>query len=240
MEEEYRSERQHSVTPRVPSSKNASTVALSGTPNGTSKETPDPITHVNESSSDSDPDEQNPTAESSSTAPTLNGNTPSSNAQVETDRSMEKPVPTIAAEEVKAGSDETDGTQNNNYPQFQNKRLCERWLDNLFMVLYEDLRIYTIWRTEMGQYRQQQMQYKKSASEWEILGELAERLHHSNEALEAYQQCLNIRFSPKAMKGMLKMYERKGDTRSILAALIRLITWQYRWYSEVRRDILWW
>jgi Chs5-Arf1p-binding protein BUD7/BCH1 len=99
--------------------------------------------------------------------------------------------------------------------------------------LYEDLRIYTIWRTEMGQYRQQQMQYKKSAAEWEILGDLAERLHHTNEALEAYQQCLTIRFSPKAMKGLLRMYEKKGDTRNVLSCLIRLITWQYRWYSEV-------
>ena len=102
------------------------------------------------------------------------------------------------------------------------------------MVLYEDLRIYTIWRTEMAQYRQQQMPYKKSATEWEILGELAERLHHFNEAIEAYQQCLSIRFSAKAMKAMLKLYEKQGDGRGMLNALIRLIAWQYRWYSEVR------
>lgn len=120
------------------------------------------------------------------------------------------------------------------YTHFKNKRLCERWLDNLFMVLYEDLRIYTIWRTEMAQSRQQAIDYKKTATEWEILGELAERLHHFDEAVEAYRNCLAIRFSPKAMKGILKMYERQGDTRGMLSALIRLIAWQYRWYSEVR------
>lgn len=119
------------------------------------------------------------------------------------------------------------------YTQFRNKRLCERWLDNLFMVLYEDLRIYTIWRTEMAQFRQQAMEYKKSATEWEILGELAERLHHFDEAIEAYQNCLVIRFSPKAMRGLLKVYEKTNDTRNTLGALIRLIAWQYRWYSEV-------
>ncbi|KAI5295954.1 hypothetical protein KEM55_005972, partial [Ascosphaera atra] len=118
------------------------------------------------------------------------------------------------------------------YAQFQNKRLCERWLDNLFMVLYEDLRVYTIWRTEMAQSRQQQLEYKRSATEWELLGALAERLHHQDEAVEAYRACLHIRFSTKAMKGILKMYERKGDTRGMLNALIRLIAWQYRWYSE--------
>jgi Chs5-Arf1p-binding protein BUD7/BCH1 len=101
------------------------------------------------------------------------------------------------------------------------------------MVLYEDLRVYTIWRTEMAQYRQQQLLYKKSAEEWEILGELAERLHHFDEGIEAYEACLDIRFSPKAMKGVLKMHEKRGDVRAILGALIRLVTWQYRWYSEV-------
>ena len=101
------------------------------------------------------------------------------------------------------------------------------------MVLYEDLRIYTIWRTEMAQFRQQSIEYKKSAVEWEILGELAERLHHADEACEAYQHCLAIRFSPKAMRGLLKRFEQKNDTRGMLGALIRLIAWQYRWYSEV-------
>ena len=101
------------------------------------------------------------------------------------------------------------------------------------MVLYEDLRIYTIWRTEMAQSRQQSLEYKKTATEWEVLGELAERLHHVDEAIEAYQQCLSIRFSPKALRGILKLHERHGDTRRMLNALIRLITWQYRWYSEV-------
>ncbi|KAH0832569.1 hypothetical protein AYO21_06037 [Fonsecaea monophora] len=243
MEEEYRIERQHQVTPKIPTSKNASTIALSGTPNGHSK--------ANENGADEDDESEDGSAVeepkkaddekildgSSSTAPTLNGGVDENeNAEIKAHRSMEKPVPTIAAEEVKSGSDEPD-TSHGHYPQFQNKRLCERWLDNLFMVLYEDLRIYTIWRTEMGQYRQQQMQYKKSAAEWEILGDLAERLHHTNEALEAYQQCLNIRFSPKAMKGILRMYEKKGDTRNVLACLIRLITWQYRWYSEFSPEL---
>ncbi|KAI7024049.1 chaps-domain-containing protein, partial [Hortaea werneckii] len=124
------------------------------------------------------------------------------------------------------------------YTQFQHKRLCERWLDNLFMVLYEDLRIYTIWRTEASQYRQQQLAYKKSAEEWEILGELAERLHHPEEAVEAWQSCLSMRFSPKAMRGVLDLYERKNDGRNQLGALIRLVAWQYRWYSEFSPDLL--
>ena len=123
----------------------------------------------------------------------------------------------------------------NHYAQFRHKRLCERWLDNLFMVLYEDLRIYTIWRTDMARAKGEDGggDYRKSAEEWEILGELAERLHHFPEAVEAYQMCLRLRFSPKAMKGVLKLYEGQGRVQEILQSLIRLIAWQYRWYSEV-------
>ena len=134
------------------------------------------------------------------------------------------------------------------YSHFQNKRLCERWLDNLFMVLYEDLRIYTIWRTDMARAKASSEPnsssspsigssgsggYNKSAEEWEILGELAERLHHPQEAIEAYQSCLRIRFSPKAMKAVVKMWEEDKKSENVLQGMIRLIAWQYRWYSEV-------
>ena len=227
MEEEYRTERQTSITPRMPTSKNASTVALSGTPNGDGNGTSKGKEPAQGDSQGEDEEDEKTLAEE----PETNGKI--ENSEMVANRSMEKPLPTIKAEEVKAGGDDMHEPSTPSYAQFHNKRLCERWLDNLFMVLYEDLRIYTIWRTEMSQYRQQQMQYKKSAAEWEILGDLAERLHHKTEALEAFQHCLNIRFSPKAMKGILRMYEDKGDTRNLLACLIRLITWQYRWYSEV-------
>lgn len=74
---------------------------------------------------------------------------------------------------------------------------------------------------------------RRPAEEWEILGELAERLHHFPEAIEAYQNCLRIRFSPKAMKSVLRLYEGQGKVQEMLQSLIRLIAWQYRWYSEV-------
>lgn len=107
------------------------------------------------------------------------------------------------------------------------------------MVLYEDLRVYTIWRTQMAQYRAQQMQYKKSAEEWEILGALAERLQHFDEAVEAYRACLSLRFSPKSLAGVLRVLKKtKNNTRDMVAAVIRLVTWQYRWYSEFSPELL--
>jgi tetratricopeptide (TPR) repeat protein len=222
MEEEYR----HEKTTQQPHSRSASTTAL---------RSPSPNTQSN-GDQHGEPEERSSIEETA----TQNGESSSAAAAVAAD--LEKPGHTVASEVVKAGSEDPhahDAANNGsssgqNYTHFQNKRLCERWLDNLFMVLYEDLRVYTIWRTEMAQYRQQQLLYKKSSEEWEILGELAERLHHTEEAVEAYENCLQIKFSPKAMRGVLKLGEEKRQVRDVTAALIRLVTWQYRWYSEVR------
>lgn len=236
MEEEYRVERQQvSAKPERPST-NASSVAVNQ--DGSVAE-PNGARSGSESGPGSDGD--NNTAENS---PQMNGD---NNKEK---KSIERPELSMASEVVKSGNEDVGNTRlvykgvvltsfvqhdpsNASYMHFRNKRLCERWLDNLFMVLYEDLRVYTIWRTEMAQYRQQGTEYRKSATEWEILGELAERLHHFDAAIEAYQSCLSIRFSPKAMRGVLKLYEQRNDTRGMLSALIRLIAWQYRWYSEV-------
>ncbi|KAE8138425.1 Chs5p-Arf1p-binding proteins-domain-containing protein [Aspergillus pseudotamarii] len=209
MEEEYRVERQHSTSKSIRRSSSIVTNGNEEQQNGTNAKE----------------EGENPEATSSGRKEEQAGD------------SIEKPEQTMASEVVKSGKEEPDPSHSS-YAQFRNKRLCERWLDNLFMVLYEDLRIYTIWRTEMAQYRQQAIEYKKSATEWEILGELAERLHHFEEAIEAYEHCMAIRFSPKAMRGILKLYESKHDTRGMLGALIRLIAWQYRWYSEFSPELL--
>lgn len=215
MEEEYRNEKQTRPT----SSRNASTVALRGT------DTPQPNGHSEAAESSSSPSigpsqaNGEPSAAASHLEPDVSK--PSNSITVRSNSETPQPQPPPS------------DPSHTEYTQFQNKRLCERWLDNLFMVLYEDLRIYTIWRTESSQYRQQQMAYKKAAEEWEILGELAERLHHEEEAIEAWESCLGMRFSPKAMRGVLAMYERRGDVRGVVGTIIKLVAWQFRWYSEV-------
>ncbi|KAI1982502.1 bud site selection protein [Ophidiomyces ophidiicola] len=228
MEEEYRVERHAGASRTTPNNNNASTVAL--------HEASTAGSDVN-GNEKNDPglSEENPNFKTKNEALETNGNTEEPNYQ-EVGSEIEKPEQSMASEVVKSGGE--DPEVSNTYTQFHNKRLCERWLDNLFMVLYEDLRVYTIWRSELAQSRAQSIEYKKSATEWEILGELAERLHHTNEAIEAFQHCLQVRFSAKAMKGILKMYERQNDTRGMLNALIRLIAWQYRWYSEFSPDLL--
>jgi hypothetical protein len=214
MEEEYRAEKQ---TAPGDKSRNASTTALR------SPGTPQPNGHGETEETPHSEDEQT-------------GGEPSA-ASSHLDPDVSKPDTTITVRSASETPQPVDPSHQD-YTQFQHKRLCERWLDNLFMVLYEDLRIYTIWRTEAAQYRQQQLSYKKNPEEWEILGDLAERLHHPDEAVEAWQACLSMRFSPKAMRGVLGLYEKHGDHRGTLGAIIRLVAWQYRWYSEVSGDFL--
>lgn len=208
MEDEYRNEKQEQPPPG--SNPNASTDVLRGTP--------DPSANGEESSHGTE-----------DTATPENG---------DGDSAVEKPSNTIHP--VEAQGEGENGTESDQpLSRLNNKRLCERWLDSLFMVLYEDLRVYTIWKTQMAQFRAQSMQYKKSAEEWEILGSLAERLQHKEEAAEAYQACLSQRFSPKALAGILRILKtNKGSTRDTIAAVIRLVTWQYRWYSEFSPELL--
>ncbi|KAI9757918.1 MAG: Histone transcription regulator 3 [Chaenotheca gracillima] len=238
MEEEYRTERQTGTGQAASGSRNASTTALRGTPSprvngpstepeGSVEESEDGAKEVGEEGNSSEKDD----AEENPVESITNGLSAISTAD-----GIEKPEHTVASEQVKSGSEDPDPSSQNT--QLQNKRLCERWLDNLFMVLYEDLRVYTIWRTEVAQYRQMKEQYHKSAEEWEILGDLAKRLHHPAEALEAYEACLSNRFSPRAMKGVMEARERDGNGRAVLNSLIRLVAWQYRWYSEFSPNLL--
>ncbi|KAH8157687.1 hypothetical protein CIB48_g10558 [Xylaria polymorpha] len=218
MEDEYRTDRQDDVSQAPPAKRNPSTDGLRGSP--------EPSTNGDQEIEDEE-DKKETKDESTSQALT-NGNG---------DETVEKPTHTIDPGEVKADGD-TTATTDEHLSRLNNKRLCERWLDSLFMVLYEDLRVYTIWRTQMAQYRAQSMQYKKSAEEWEILGALAERLQHHDEAAEAYKACLAARFSPKALSGILRVFQKQKNTRDTVAAVIRLVTWQYRWYSEFSPELL--
>lgn len=236
MEEEYRHEKSASVTTIKGSVKgsNGNATEEGDDEDGGKEESEKPtvngeaVKEEPKENGDKTPEMADPAAE---------GETKDSATEV-----IEKPEHTVMPEEVKSGNEEThtpvDGVKGpapaQKYTHFQNKRLCERWLDNLFMVLYEDLRIYTIWRSDLVRSTQQQRPYRKSASEWEILGELAQRLHHQEEAEEAFHACLTIRFSPRSLRGILLSQEKKKDDRGSLDSIIRLTAWNYRWYSEVR------
>jgi len=92
--------------------------------------------------------------------------------------------------------------------------------------------VYTIWRAEVAHFKAQHLPYRKTGTEWEILGELAQRLHHKEEAKDAFQRALDAKFSAKAWLKLLEFYADEGDVQRALNAAIRLSVYQHRWYME--------
>ncbi|KAH8551744.1 Chs5p-Arf1p-binding proteins-domain-containing protein [Umbelopsis sp. PMI_123] len=149
------------------------------------------------------------------------------------DTTLETPEAVVQEEPSAAESNVTAADEPDQKVPETHKRLCERWLDNLFIVLYEDLRQYTVWRTEIQHYKAQQLEYHKNSTEWEILGDLATRLCHEPEAKEAYQNCLEQRFSPRAWTRLLEIYADDGDLQNALSAAVKLAVYHNRWYNEM-------
>ena len=69
--------------------------------------------------------------------------------------------------------------------------------------------------------------------EWEILGDLGLRLHHKEEAKEAYQRCLDAnRYSLKPWMKLLDMYTEEGDIQRTLQVAIRVSAYSFGEYAE--------
>ncbi|KAJ3784458.1 Chs5p-Arf1p-binding proteins-domain-containing protein [Lentinula aff. detonsa] len=158
---------------------------------------------------------------------------------------LEKPAQAAAGTEEGGDDTEKDSLHESPLPStqtqsgtesfsFSNKRLCERWLDNLFMVLYEDLRVWTIFRAEVAHFKTQHVAYRKTGLEWEILGDLGMRLHHKEEAKEAYQRCLDTpRYSQKPWAKLMHMYAEEGDIQRGIQTAIRVAAYQWADYTEM-------
>lgn len=168
---------------------------------------------------------------------------------------------------VKSPNKEANGAADDSYDaqdEFKKKRLCERWLDNLFMLLYEDLRVFTMWQAEYVHFQAQQMEYKKTTLEWEILGLIAFRLKHFKEGSIAFSNALSGRFSAKAQREVLKYYQMErtkllskcttGEVsvtvahnyaktvnqlnEKVLECCIKLLVWNHRWYNDFSPNLI--
>jgi Chs5-Arf1p-binding protein BUD7/BCH1 len=60
------------------------------------------------------------------------------------------------------------------------------------------------------------------------------RLHHKEEAKEAYQRCLDTpRYSHKPWMKLMEMYTDEGDLQRTLQTAIRVAAYQYGEYTEM-------
>lgn len=99
---------------------------------------------------------------------------------------------------------------------------------------WQDLRVWTIFRAEVAHFKTQHVAYRKTGLEWEILGDLGLRLHHKEEAKEAYQRCLDTsRYSQKPWAKLMEMYADEGDIQRCVQTAIRVAAYQYADYTEM-------
>lgn len=142
-----------------------------------------------------------------------------------------------------------DRTKDESNSNFKNKRLCERWLDNLFMLLYGDLRVYTMYKAELMHFEAQRVDINKSTLEWELTGLVADRLGHKNEAAKCFARAITQRFAPRSTRKLLEycMLQRNktSDTASeteyndrVLDYLVHLLVWNHRWYSGFSPELI--
>ncbi|KAJ3364098.1 hypothetical protein HDU91_002722 [Kappamyces sp. JEL0680] len=130
---------------------------------------------------------------------------------------------------------------------FKHKRLCEKWLDNLFMVLYSDLRIYSGLKGEMMAYVEElkhasenatasttSLRYtsRRTGAEWEILGHLALRLHATQDAKLAFALCADQMLSTSAILSLIKIYSSEGNINPCLEQIVRMVTCLDNTFSE--------
>ncbi|ONH66275.1 Chitin biosynthesis protein CHS6 [Cyberlindnera fabianii] len=133
------------------------------------------------------------------------------------------------------------------------KRQCERWLDDLFLVLYEDLRVVLIVENEL----QNQRQLKHSALEWELIGLTGLRTHHFKNAVAALRTALNVRFDIISARSLIQIWELRylnkdaSITQSlmnngsidmsldvVLDVIMKVIAYNIRFYNEFSLDVV--
>ncbi len=72
---------------------------------------------------------------------------------------------------------QSSGSNSEVYPH-PNKRLAQRWLDDMFLILYEDLKVYmTVFKTSSGKNKLVNP-YDFNIKEWKLLGDLCYRLQN--------------------------------------------------------------
>eukprot|EP00127_Corallochytrium_limacisporum_P006841 Clim_evm56s236 gene=Clim_evmTU56s236 len=125
---------------------------------------------------------------------------------------VDKPDGTTAEEEAR-GSDQS------NKEQLERKRLCERWLDHIFMALYKDLRQYSLWKAQEARVRQGATAQERTVGDMLRLGQLAERLLREEDALRCYAQCVEIAYSLRAWCQLTTLYIKLQQYDDALAAV---------------------
>lgn len=140
-----------------------------------------------------------------------------------------------------------------NDSNFKSKRLCEKWLDDLFLIIYEDLRIVLIVANELSN----QKQLKHSALEWELIGLTCYRTGHYKNCISALRTSISAKFDIISALKLLKLWElnyfdrqfqiiNQGNPNGeigfsldqMLDILLKSISYYLRFYNDYQINLL--
>lgn len=116
-------------------------------------------------------------------------------------------------------------------PELRKKRLCERWLDQLFLDLYEDLRI----STSLQEHRD----VKYSGLEWELIGLVMLRTWNWQDAVACLRTSIMARFDIVSCHKLLQLYLKQDfhhtnalDADVVLELVTQKISYECRFYDS--------
>lgn len=89
--------------------------------------------------------------------------------------------------------------------------------------------MYTLFKTDFAQSQAQHRAYQRTPLEWELLGDLALRLDHTDDALECYRFYAESRYTFRVWFKLLRLYEREGKSNMALTACEMLLCVLDRW-----------
>lgn len=110
--------------------------------------------------------------------------------------------------------------------------MCEGWLDELFMILYEEIKIWYISMAEMQAFKGRGLSYSKNAREWEIIGGLAFRLGFIEYSIDAYQNSLEQNFSHSVARALAKIYQQEDRLMHLLVLVAKI----FEFFDEHYKD----
>ena len=112
------------------------------------------------------------------------------------------------------------------------KRICERWLDQLFLDIYDDLAITT--------HISEKQDVKRSGLEWELLGLTMLRTWQWDNAIICLRTSIKARFDPVSVRYLLELFLRTKtlnepiplDYDTVIELLVQYISYQSRFYDN--------
>lgn len=116
--------------------------------------------------------------------------------------------------------------------KIRKKRLCERWLDQLFLDIYDDL--------EISRHTFEEHDVKRSGLEWELLGLTMLRTWQWDNAIICLRTSIKARFDPISVLKLLELYLRVEklndpiplDYDIIIELLVKNVSYTSRFYDN--------